>query len=126
MMGGGMMGYGNSGNQYSNSSNNWTAPSSANNLKSSIADIEKASREGKNIFDTQCYTCHGNDAKGDGPVAMTLNPRPADLTSSKVQDQSDGAIFWKITNGNPPMPSFKDALSKKQRWDLVTFIRTFK
>lgn len=122
MMNNGMMGSSNTSN--SNGNTGWVAPSSANNLTNPIKDIVKASREGKNIFETQCFTCHGTDGGGDGPAAISLNPKPANLTSSKVQEQSDGAIFWKITNGNAPMPSFKYALSKTQRWALVDYIRT--
>ena len=126
MMGRGMMGNGMMGSSRGNSNGNtnWVAPSSANNLTNPIKDIVKASREGKNIFETQCFTCHGTDGSGDGPVAVSLNPKPANLTSSKVQGQSDGAIFWKITNGNAPMPSFKYSLSKTQRWALVDYVRT--
>lgn len=126
MMGRSMMNNGMMGSNTSNSNGNasWVAPSSANNLTNPIKDIVKASREGKNIFETQCFTCHGTDGRGDGPVAVSLNPKPANLTSSKVQEQSDSAIFWKITNGNAPMPSFKYALSKTQRWALVDYIRT--
>ena len=126
MMRGGMMSNGMMGSNLSNSNanTNWIAPPSANNLSNPMKDIVKASREGKNIFETQCFTCHGTDGRGDGPVAASLNPKPANLTSSKVQGQSDGAIFWKITNGNAPMPSFKYALSKTQRWAVVDYIRT--
>ncbi len=136
MMNGGMMGHGmmggrnynynngNTANQSSVNNNVWEAPSSANNMKNPIEDIEKASREGKNIFNTQCYTCHGTNAKGDGPVAATLIPKPADLTSSRVQNESNGALYWKITHGNPPMPSFQNALTKNQRWDLVAYIKS--
>ncbi len=118
--------YGNINSQTSSSGENWEAPASANNLTSPIKDIEKASREGKNIFNAQCFTCHGTDAKGNGPIANTLNPRPADLTSHAVQNQSDGALYWKITHGNPPMPAFNQSLSDKQRWDLVAYIRSLK
>ena len=133
MMGGGMMGgymmgrgymYGRNGEGNNTDKNgNWVAPLSANKLTNPLKDIARASREGENIFDSQCFTCHGTDGKGDGPAAVSLHPKPADLTSARVQNQSDGAIFWKITNGNTPMPSFKYALTENQRWDLVDYIR---
>lgn len=128
MMGGYMMGRGYMSGQNGSKNNidkngNWVAPSSANNLTNPLQDIARASREGENIFNQQCFTCHGTDGKGDGPAAVSLNPKPANLTSARVQNQSDGAIFWKITNGNSPMPSFKYALTKDQRWELVDYIR---
>ncbi len=119
------MGRGMTGQSNTTKDNNgrWIAPPSAGNLKNPLNDIARASRLGKSIFDSQCFTCHGTDAKGDGPAAAALNPKPADLTSRTVQDQSDGAIFWKISNGNSPMPSFKYSLSANQRWELVDYIR---
>jgi mono/diheme cytochrome c family protein len=122
MMSGNMMGWGN--NKRNESNNNWVVPSNANNLDNPLKDIVKATREGKGIFQEQCYTCHGNYGKGNGPVAVSLHPKPADLTSTRVQSQSDGAIFWEITIGKSPMPAFKNALTRDQRWALVTYIRT--
>ena len=123
MMGRGMMnGSGANGSGTANGGS-WTAPANANNLTNPLKNIAVASRKGKIIFNAQCFTCHGTDGKGDGPAAVSLNPKPANLTSVRVQKQSDGAIFWKITTGNSPMPSFKYGLSKTQRWELVDFIR---
>ena len=38
---------------------------------------------------------------------------------------TDGEIFWKISTGNRPMPSYKGQLSESDRWELVSFLRTF-
>jgi len=38
--------------------------------------------------------------------------------------QTDGAIFWKISEGNSPMPAFQEAFSDAQRWDIVNYVRT--
>lgn len=35
---------------------------------------------GSDLFRTYCATCHGEGAKGDGPLATMLKKRPADLT----------------------------------------------
>ena len=32
------------------------------------------------IFKTRCSTCHGMDGKGNGPAAITLNPKPRNYT----------------------------------------------
>ena len=101
----------------------WEAPKSADSSKNPLAGNSIAANVGKNLFQTYCITCHGNKGEGDGPSAAGLNPKPADLVSKQVQKQSDGALFWKITTGKPPMLSWKYTLSKKQRWELVDYIR---
>lgn len=35
---------------------------------------------GDNLFNAYCASCHGQDAKGNGPMAKWLKVRPADLT----------------------------------------------
>jgi len=36
---------------------------------------------GKETFVRYCASCHGEDAKGDGPAAIALRPLPSDLTT---------------------------------------------
>jgi cytochrome c553 len=36
---------------------------------------------GKEMFESYCASCHGKDAKGDGPAAGALKQQPADLTT---------------------------------------------
>lgn len=43
-------------------------------------DEEVAGATGKDLFLRYCASCHGADARGDGPVAPTLKDKPADLT----------------------------------------------
>ncbi|NOY46809.1 MAG: cytochrome c [Chlorobi bacterium] len=62
------------------------------------------------------------DGKGGGGVS--LNPKPANFLALSVSDQTDGALFWKLTEGKPPMASYKDLLSENQRWKLISYIRT--
>ena len=101
----------------------WKAPAEANKLSSPYADKGAAAEMGKVYFNAICFVCHGNQGKGDGVNAAALERQPADLTSAKVQKQSDGAIFWKITEGNPPMLRFKETLSEEIRWQLVAYVR---
>lgn len=107
----------------------WVAPASADNLVNPLKGQAAAVAAGKKLYATYCAVCHGNKGKGDGIAAAGLNPKPADHTSAKVQSQTDGAIFWKITNGRAPiasMASYKSTLTETQRWQLVDFIRTLK
>src|SRR5512138_2564211 len=36
--------------------------------------------KGKKLFTQYCASCHGQDGKGQGPVAMALKGTPPDLT----------------------------------------------
>jgi len=63
---------------------------------------------GVDIFHNYCSPCHGRDGRGDGPVAVALNPRPADLTQLAAKNKG---IFPRaqvrdfITNGTRPIPA---------------------
>ena len=104
----------------------WIAPASASAKKNPIAATPISIKEGKNIFEKECAQCHGKSGKGDGPKAGDLTTAPRDLTSREVQSQTDGAIFWKITTGQKPMPTFRTAYSDEDRWNIVNYLRTFK
>jgi mono/diheme cytochrome c family protein len=105
----------------------WKAPADQKNVKNPLAD-KKADKalltEGKKLAETNCASCHGPEGKGNGPAAAALPPpKPADWTSSKVAAETDGEIFWKISNGRGAMPPWKH-LPDNQRWQLVNYIRS--
>ena len=100
----------------------WTAPADAKAMKNPVKGIGNA----KQIVETNCVTCHGASGKGDGVAAAALPPpKPADWTSAKVQSESDGELFWKISNGRGAMPPWKH-LPEKDRWEVINYIRTLK
>jgi len=101
----------------------WTAPVYADTIKNPLLKNEKTIAEGKQIYESMCWTCHGLEGKGDGPASKELNPKPADHTSIKIQQQSDGVIFWKLSKGRGAMVPYEQSLSKQQRWKLVCYIR---
>jgi mono/diheme cytochrome c family protein len=98
----------------------WKAPADAKATKNPVKGVGNAK---KNI-ETNCVTCHGPNGKGDGPAAAALPPpKPADWTSPKIAAESDGELFWKISNGRGAMPPWKH-LPDKDRWEIVNYIRT--
>ncbi len=100
----------------------WKAPADAKNMKNPVKGVGTA----KKSVETNCASCHGAGGKGDGPAAAALPPpKPADWTSAKVQSQTDGELFWKITNGRGAMPPWKH-IPEKERWSIVNYIRTLK
>jgi mono/diheme cytochrome c family protein len=42
---------------------------------------QTSAASGKEMFQSYCASCHGKDAKGDGPAAAALKAAPADLTT---------------------------------------------
>ncbi len=101
----------------------WTAPAWTDTLKNPFGESRKVSEDAKGIFATTCALCHGETGEGNGLAAESLTPRPANFTSERVLNETDGALFWKMSTGNPPMASYKDAFTEEQRWQLVNYIR---
>jgi len=100
----------------------WVAPPEAKSLKNPVKGVGDA----KKVVETNCVTCHGASGHGDGPAAAALPPpKPANWTSVAVQKQTDGEIFWKISNGRGAMPPWKH-LPEKERWEVVNYIRSLK
>jgi cytochrome c553 len=104
-------------------SENWTAPSEMDEVTNPFTNNPEATKKGKIIYNQLCAVCHGKKGKGDGMAGAGLNPRPSNLQLDLVQNQSDGALFWKITEGRSPMASYKQALNDSQRWQVVNYIR---
>jgi mono/diheme cytochrome c family protein len=105
-------------------SRKFPSPPSADAIANPVKGDAAATAEGKKTYTQYCVPCHGGKGKGDGIAAPGLSKPPADHTSDFVQGQTDGAIFWIISQGNSPMPSYKTTLTDAQRWQLVNFIRT--
>ena len=99
-------------------------PAYADTISNPIKGDVTSIAEGKKIYTRFCVTCHGTKGKGDGIAAPGLAKPPADHTSDFVQKQKDGALFWIITAGNRPMPTYKTTLTTVQRWQVVNYIRT--
>ena len=97
----------------------WVAPAEAAAKKNPLAGNAEALGGGKKLFMRHCAECHNEDGSGLQDAANLQLP--------EVQKQSDGSIFWKITNGNVKagMPPFA-RLSDTERWQIVSFVRTVK
>jgi len=99
----------------------WRPPAPAISRPNPLAARPETVAGGKKLFLRHCAECHGSDGSG------LEKKHSADLQLPIVQEQSDGTLFWKVTNGNAAkgMPSFSK-LPELQRWQLVLCIRTLK
>ncbi len=107
-------------------SNSWPVPQAAADLTNPVQSTSATIKNGQTLYQSYCTPCHGKKGKGDGPAAASLHPKPADHTSAAVRAESDGTLFYKISEGhtNTAMPPFKAVLHPDQRWAIIDYIRT--
>ena len=103
----------------------WTVPaaaaSKANPLKGDAASVNT----GKALYNQHCKSCHGTKGKGDGPKAATLDTDCGDFTKASFKSQTDGALFYKTSEGRKDMPSYKKKIADANDiWAIVNYMRT--
>jgi mono/diheme cytochrome c family protein len=81
---------------------------------------EPARQAGAKLFARECAPCHGSNGRGG------LGKAPP-LRQPEVYEAAPGALFWILRNGSlqSGMPSFAH-LPEPQRWQIVTFLQTFR
>ena len=103
----------------------WNIPDEAKLRQNPIQPSSRALEAARIVYNDHCERCHGKTGKGDGPDATKFYTSPRDLTdSSRMSAQSDGELFYKISEGRRPMPEFKTKLTEEQRWQLVLLLRS--
>jgi mono/diheme cytochrome c family protein len=78
--------------------------------------------KGKVLYETYCLVCHGEQGKGDGPIASKIPPPPS-YKSDRLLGFLPGRIFHVITLGSNKMPSYAAQLSPDDRWLIITYVR---
>lgn len=108
----------------------WKVPPMAASRKNPVEPTEPMLKKGRKIFIRTCGSCHGKRGLGDGSAGSDLDIRPTDLTTEKVQKQSDGVLFFKIYNGNSPMPAYGENAAESENkksdediWAVVRYLR---
>ena len=97
---------------------------------------DSAKRGAESFQSMNCWQCHGQEGRGNGPSAKTLTDSkgypiaPFDLTSGLQLKCGDSpqAMFRDLMTGldGTPMPSFADALKPEEAWDLVHYVETLR
>ena len=96
--------------------------------------VESIKHGGELFQKLECWKCHGQEGRGDGPSASTLTDsndqpiRPYNFTSTNRSkcgqtNQELYRIFMTGLDGTP-MPSFADVVKPEEAWDLVHYLRT--
>ena len=78
---------------------------------------------GRVIFEQNCVVCHGEEGRGDGPLADSLSPNPVDLREHTA-DHTESVLYQFISRGvqGTAMPAFEESLSDEERWHVLNFI----
>jgi mono/diheme cytochrome c family protein len=102
----------------------WIAPAAEAGRKNPVPVNDSSLAAGQKIFLQRCAGCHGRAGNGDGPDAADLGIHPAKLSDPAIRGQADGELFWKVTAGKKPMPSYRSRLSPTDRWNVINYVRT--
>lgn len=100
----------------------WLVPDDQKNVKNPSAYNLENVKKGKDLYMTNCKSCHGDPGKHNG---LPLVPPPPDITSDLMQANTEGELFYKISHGRGGMPQFEKTISEDNRWRLINFIRNF-
>ena len=97
------------------------------NMKNPITDKAASASRGEILFVNNCAKCHGLSGNGYGTVAHGFTTWPRQLWAwNNTGPETDGYLFWFITNGRSDMPPWGLILSENNRWDLINYIKTIK
>ncbi len=80
---------------------------------------------GREVFSTNCGSCHGLTGKGDGEKVDNLPSTPPSLGSLEYSRKISPTVWFQVvTNGRIDrlMPGFSNSLSDRQRWDVVAYL----
>ena len=105
----------------------WNVPADKAKLANAVKADASSIAAGKVLWSQHCTSCHGKAGLGDGTKAAQLETTPPDFSKALVQGESDGALFFKTSEGRGDMPSFKKKIPDPEDiWNLVNYMRTFK
>jgi mono/diheme cytochrome c family protein len=99
--------------------------------KNPLAALDKNGLvEAERLFLVNCGICHGQKLDGNGPLykdgAGPFPAKPANLSGSdaKYAAMSEGTMFHSITYGKNMMGSYASQVSPRQRWMIVSYIKS--
>jgi mono/diheme cytochrome c family protein len=97
-------------------------PSASQPVASSPVSLQR----GQVLYGINCELCHGAQGLADGPQAQYFLKKPADLSSSQIQNLADDDIYMVIYYGFGIMPSLAENLDPQDGWDVINYTRTLK
>ena len=86
-------------------------------------------KETERLYLINCGICHGAKLDGNGPLWKDgdgpFPAKPAALVGdAKYETMPAGQMFYSITYGKNLMGSYASQLTAKQRWQVITYIKS--
>lgn len=106
-----------------NDSNGYAMSAQVKNPLPPLAGTD--SLEAARLFNINCAICHGANGQANGPLAVSGKIGAiANLALPLYVEMADGTMYHSINYGKNNMGSYASQLSRKQRWQMVQYIRT--
>lgn len=97
------------------------------------APIEELVARGREVYEgSDCWECHGDAGRGDGPKAPELRDdwgypnRASDLESGAMYrgGSTPRDVYVRLSTGldGTPMPSYVESLSDEERWQVAHYV----
>ncbi len=83
---------------------------------------------GQALFTTNCASCHGAMADGNGPAAKALLTPPPALVGVAMRDKAPATLYRVVSVGvaGTPMAGWASSLSPDDRWDIVHYLNSLR
>ena len=84
--------------------------------------------EAERLYLINCGICHGTNLDGNGPLYKggegPFAAKPATLVGdAKYEAMPEGQMFYSVAYGKGQMGSYASQLSRKQRWEVIAYIK---
>jgi len=86
-------------------------------------------KETERLYLINCGICHGTKLDGNGPLWKNgdgpFPAKPASLVGdAKYENMPEGQMFYSVTYGKNLMGSYASQLNAKQRWMVISYIKS--
>jgi len=98
-------------------------------IKSPVDSMSKSDLvEAERLYLINCGICHGPKLDGNGPLYKggdgPYPAKPATLVGdAKIEAMPVGQMFYSVTYGKNLMGSYASQLNRKQRWQVIAYIK---
>jgi mono/diheme cytochrome c family protein len=78
---------------------------------------------GQERFNIFCAPCHGATGEGNGMVVQRGYRAPTAFHDARLRQADAGHFFDVMTNGFGAMPDYRQQVSPRDRWAIVSYVR---